>query len=59
MAKDGIDVDAYTRPYMLTAKIRRDVYPAIDPTNPELSAAGKVIVVIGATGGIGFVCCES
>lgn len=28
-------------------------YPAIDPTLPALSSAGKVVVITGATGGIG------
>ncbi|KAI1317015.1 cellulase signal transduction associated dehydrogenase [Xylariaceae sp. FL0255] len=28
-------------------------YPAIDPTQPNLSTAGKVVVITGASGGIG------
>ncbi|GES66728.1 hypothetical protein ATEIFO6365_0016002100 [Aspergillus terreus] len=35
--------DAFTR------KTYRDVYPAIDPTRPELSQAGKVVVITGAS----------
>jgi NADPH:quinone reductase-like Zn-dependent oxidoreductase len=30
-------------------------YPAIDPSTPGLSTDGKVVVVTGATSGIGFV----
>lgn len=50
------DQDAYTAPFMLTKAMHRDVYPAVDPIrNAAVEAAGKVIVVTGATGGIGFV----
>lgn len=45
-----------TAPFMLTKTIHRDVYPAIDPVqNPGVSAEGKVAIVTGATGGLGFV----
>lgn len=45
-----------TAPFMLTKTIHRDVYPAIDSTqNPAVSAGGKVAIVTGATGGLGFV----
>jgi hypothetical protein len=48
--------DAYTTPFQLTRSMHRDVYPAIDPAiNRELSATGKVIIVFGATSGLGFV----
>lgn len=48
--------DAYTAPFMLTKGMHRDVYPAIDPaTNSALNASSKVVVVIGATSGLGFV----
>lgn len=39
------------KPY--TKTIRRSVYPAIDPTNPANSAAGKVILVTGGGSGLG------
>jgi hypothetical protein len=29
------------------------VYPSIDPSNPELSLAGKVAIITGASRGIG------
>lgn len=45
-----------TAPFMLTRAMHRDVYPAIDPAqNPAVSAEGKVAIVTGATGGLGFV----
>ncbi|KAJ4365033.1 hypothetical protein N0V83_008649 [Neocucurbitaria cava] len=33
--------------------MRRDIYPAIDPTRSDLSARGKTVLITGATGGIG------
>jgi NAD(P)-dependent dehydrogenase (short-subunit alcohol dehydrogenase family) len=36
-----------------TKKWYKNTYPAIDPSRPELSAAGKIIVVTGAGSGIG------
>ncbi|KAF2801654.1 NAD(P)-binding protein [Mytilinidion resinicola] len=59
MADQVPDPDTMTRPFQLTASIRRGVYPAVDPTNPSLSAAGKVVVVVGAAGGIGYATAKS
>jgi NADP-dependent 3-hydroxy acid dehydrogenase YdfG len=36
-----------------TKTIRRSVYPAIDPSNPANSVAGKVVDVTGGGAGIG------
>lgn len=45
---------------MLTSSMHRDVYPAIDPAqNPTVTAEGKVAIVTGATGGLGFVSLSS
>lgn len=45
-----------TAPFMLTKSMHRDVYPIIDPAqNPDVTANGKVAIVTGATGGLGFV----
>lgn len=51
-----VDVDAFTKPFQLTKSLHRDIYPAVDPKNPELSAHGKVILITGVTGTIGAVC---
>lgn len=48
------DPDAFTRPFQLTKTMRRGLYPAIDPSKPELSAAGKVVIITGAGGGVGY-----
>lgn len=55
-SQNPVDQDALTAPFMLTKAMHRDVYPAVDPiTNPAVQAEGKVVVVRGATGGLGFV----
>lgn len=38
----------------VTKTVHRDVYPAINPTRPELNQAGKVILVPGGGTGVGF-----
>ena len=49
------DADMFTTPFQLTKSMHRDVYPAVDPTNPALSAKGKVAIITGAGGGLGAV----
>ncbi|KAI1495695.1 hypothetical protein F5X99DRAFT_402726 [Biscogniauxia marginata] len=52
--------DAYTAPFMLTKSMHRDIYPVIDPTvNKDLNASSKVIVIFGATSGLGFAVAKS
>ena len=50
-----MDPNMLTTPFQLTKGMHRDVYPAVDPSNPELKAEGKVVLVTGAGGGIGYV----
>ncbi|MCJ1445009.1 MAG: hypothetical protein MMC23_005513 [Stictis urceolatum] len=47
------DPDVFTKPFQLTKSMHRDVYPAIDPKNPQLSAAGQCVLITGAGGTIG------
>lgn len=42
-----------------TKNFYRDPYPAISPTRPELSAAGKVVIVTGGAGYIGKALCKA
>jgi hypothetical protein len=53
---DYSDPNAFTLPFQLTKTIRRDVYPLLEPTQPELSAKGKTVLITGVSGGIGKVC---
>ncbi|KAF2464568.1 NAD(P)-binding protein [Lindgomyces ingoldianus] len=46
-------LDALTRPHQFTPTMHRAVYPAISSKNPKLNAAGKNVLVTGATRGIG------
>lgn len=48
------DPDAYTRPSQLKKTMRRRLYPTINPSKPELSAAGKVVIITGAGSGVGY-----
>lgn len=46
----------FTSPFQLTKGMHRDVYPAVDPKSPQLRVEGKVVLVSGAGGGLGYVC---
>ncbi|KAI0868117.1 NAD(P)-binding protein [Hypoxylon argillaceum] len=56
---DYSDPDTFTLPYQLTKQVRRDVYSLLEPTQPELSAKGKTVLITGASGGIGQAIAES
>ena len=45
----------FTTPFQLTKSMHRDVYPAVDPKNPALSAKNKIVIITGAGGGLGAV----
>lgn len=49
------DPDQFTTPFMVTKTKHRDPYPAILPANPSNSQKGKIIIITGASGGIGAV----
>ena len=55
MAEQTLDVNMFTSPFQLTKSMHRSLYPAVEPTNPALSAKGKVIIITGAGGGLGAV----
>ncbi|KAI0475217.1 NAD(P)-binding protein [Xylariaceae sp. FL0804] len=56
---DPPDPNGATWPSQLTEVLHRDMYPLLDPSNPELSAAGKRVLVTGATGAIGRAIAEA
>lgn len=45
--------DYWVTSAQFTPKTYQTVYPAIDPTNPKNSLAGKVAIIVGASQGIG------
>jgi hypothetical protein len=45
--------DYFTTSMQFTKKIHTDVYPSIDPSSPALSQAGKVVIITGASKGLG------
>ncbi|KAJ5397002.1 hypothetical protein N7509_005115 [Penicillium cosmopolitanum] len=47
------DPDCQVKGTAFTKKNYRDVYPAVDPTRPELSQDGKVVIITGASRGLG------
>ncbi|KAJ5556159.1 oxidoreductase short chain dehydrogenase/reductase family [Penicillium frequentans] len=53
MSDSPIDPDQFTRAGSITKTYYRDVYPAIEPSKPEFSQAGKVSIITGAGSGIG------
>ena len=54
--KDNMaDPNLFTTPFQLTRSMHRDVYPAVDPRNPEFSAKGKIVIITGAGGALGSV----
>lgn len=56
MAENGsIDPNMFTAPFQLTKSLHRDVYAAVDPAQNATYAKGKVILITGASGGLGFV----
>lgn len=54
-----VDLDAVTWPVQLTKTCHRDIYPLLEPTNPELSAAGKTVLITGVSGGVGRAIAEA
>ncbi|GIK05566.1 hypothetical protein Aspvir_009679 [Aspergillus viridinutans] len=50
---DDLPDDYYVKQSAFTKALHRDIYHAIDPLNEKLSQKGKVVVITGASQGIG------
>ncbi|KAL2069322.1 hypothetical protein VTL71DRAFT_15660 [Oculimacula yallundae] len=50
---EAVDPDRLTKLFMATKTMRRDPYPAISPTNPENSQKDRIIIITGASAGVG------
>lgn len=48
--------DGIVKHNSFTKVVYRDTYPAVDPRRPQLSQHGRVILITGASKGIGLVC---
>lgn len=51
--RGGLPKDYFVTSIQYTRKTFQDVYPAIDPQNSSNSLAGKIVVITGASRGIG------
>ncbi|KAI1452829.1 NAD(P)-binding protein [Annulohypoxylon moriforme] len=56
---DYSDLDAVTWPYQLTKDMHRELYPTLDPANPDLAAGGKTVLITGVSGGVGKAIAEA
>ena len=50
---ESLPVDFFVTTGAYTPNVYRDQYPSIDPTSSALSQAGKVVIITGASDGIG------
>lgn len=50
---ENLPTDIFVTSAAYTPTVYRDQYPSIDPTKPALSQAGKVVIITGASSGIG------
>jgi hypothetical protein len=51
--KTGLDDDHYVYEQLFTPTFHHDIYPSINPSNPYLSQENRIVLIFGATGGIG------
>ncbi|KAI0811399.1 NAD(P)-binding protein [Xylaria sp. FL0064] len=56
---DFADLDAVTWPYQLTNVVHRNMYPDLEPSNPDIAASGKRVLITGVSGGVGKVIAQA
>jgi hypothetical protein len=54
---DALPVDHFVKAQQFVPTVHRDVYSAIDPTQASLSQKGRVIIITGASQGLGAQVC--
>jgi hypothetical protein len=50
---DHLPVDYFVKAQQFVPTTHRDVYPAVNPTQGSLSQNGKVVIITGASQGLG------
>lgn len=48
-----------TWPVQLTQSMHRDLYPLLEPSNPDLAAGSKTVLITGVSGGVGKAIAEA
>ncbi|KAF2854736.1 NAD(P)-binding protein [Plenodomus tracheiphilus IPT5] len=56
---DDTDLGAVTWVSQLTQTCHRSLYPHLDPSNQDLSATGKTVLITGVSGGVGRAIAEA
>lgn len=50
---DQLPKDYFVTSLQFTKHVYQDLYPSIDPSRPDLSLAGRIAIITGASRGIG------
>lgn len=50
---DSLPDKYFVESFQFTQNVYNDQYPSIDPSRPALSLTGKVVIITGASRGIG------
>ena len=50
---ENLPADHFVKAHQFVPNVHRDIYPAIDPAQASLSQHGKVVIITGASQGLG------